>query len=86
MSLVARLSREQLESATIDAIREHRTALARVEAAHDDWQANGAKPAHASDCPLYARYTKLMMMLKAQTLVLSTLIDQLGYVPEVPVE
>lgn len=86
-SLIAPLSREQLESATIDAIREHRAALAKAETAHDEWRAQGAKdPATTSDCPLYARYTKLMIMLKAQRIVLSTLIDQLGYVPKVPAE
>lgn len=81
-NLIAPLSSDQIEKLTIEAIHEHRAALARAEAAYESWQtAEAAEADTAAD--LLANYTRLMLAAHAQQLVLATLIDRLGFIPRV---
>ena len=81
-SLVAPLSSTQIESLTIDAIREHRKALAKAEAAFDSWKS--AQAANLETTELHRDYTKLMLAARAQQMVLATLLERLGFIPSVP--
>lgn len=81
-ALIAPLSLTQLEKLTIEAIREHRAALAKAETAYESWQTAEAARAAAAD--LHEDYTRLMLAARAQQLVLATLIERLGFIPRVP--
>lgn len=82
-ALIAPLSLTQLEKLTIEAIHEHRAALAKAETAYESWQtAEAARADTAAD--LHQGYTRLMLAARAQQLVLATLIERLGFIPRVP--
>ena len=82
-TLIAPLSSDQIERLTIEAILEHRAALAKAETAYESWQtAEAARADTASD--LHEGYTRLMLAARAQQLVLATLIERLGFIPRVP--
>lgn len=82
-NLIAPLSSDQIERLTIEAILEHRAAIAKAETAYESWQtAEAARADTAAD--LYEGYTRLMLAARAQQLVLATLIERLGFIPHVP--
>lgn len=82
-NLIAPLSSDQIEKLTIEAIHEHRAALAKAETAYKSWQtAEAARADTAAD--LHQGYTRLMLAARAQQLVLATLIERLGFIPRVP--
>ena len=82
-NLIAPLSSDQIEKLTIEAIHDHRAALAKGEAAYESWQA--AETAKADTAAgLHEDYTRLMLAARAQQLVLATLIERLGFIPRVP--
>lgn len=63
-NLIAPLSSDQIEKLKIEAIHEHRAALAKAEAAYESWQtAEAAKADTAAD--LHEDYTRLMLAARA---------------------
>lgn len=79
--LVAPLADEEIEKLTIRAIREHRESIEKAEAAFHAWQAASATEKAAE---LHDQYEKLMLASRAQQMVVATLIERLGYIPNVP--
>ncbi|CAM5280082.1 hypothetical protein AFEL58S_00204 [Afipia felis] len=82
-NLIAPLSLDEIERMTIDAIREHRAALAKAEAAYDSWKE--AQAAHLETVTeRHKEYTRVMLAATVQQMVLATLIERLGFIPRVP--
>ena len=82
-NLIAPLSFAQIERMTIDAIREHRAALAKAETAYHSWKE--AQAAHLETvAERHKEYTKLMLAATVQQMVLATLVERLGFIPHVP--
>ena len=79
--LVAKLPRDQIEKLTIDAIREHRAAIAMAESAYQAWKASED---HGDVERLQNEYTKLMLASRAQQMIVATLVEHLGHIPDVP--
>lgn len=80
--LIAPLSTDQLETLTIDAIRQHRALLAKAEAAFESLQSAETTKTNSTD-ELRETYTKEMLAARAQQMVLAALIERLGYIPRV---
>ena len=82
------LSKEELEQATIEAIREYRRLLASDEIVYDEWR----RAAEASELPAdqIERMKEDSLRRRNKTLaqqkVLAYMIDLLGYTPKVPSE
>lgn len=81
--LIAPLSKDQVEKLMIDAIREHRALLARSEAAYDALEKAEAAQADTAGT-LREAYTRVMLAARAQQMVLATLVERLGFIPQVP--
>jgi hypothetical protein len=82
-TLIAPLSSDQIEKLTIEAIHEHRTLLAKAEAAFESLEsAEAAKAGTAGE--LREAYTRTMLAARAQQMVLATLVERLGFIPRVP--
>lgn len=81
--LIEPLSIDQLETLTVDAIRQHRTLLSKAEAAFEALEnAEAAKANSVGD--LREAYTREMLAARAQQMALAVLIERLGYIPRVP--
>lgn len=79
--LVAKLPKDQIEKLTVDAIREHRAAIAQAEVAYQTWK---ACKVDTDTERLQQQYTKLMLASRAQQMIVATLVEHLGYIPDVP--
>ncbi len=76
---IAALSIDQVELLTVHAIHAHRDAISKAEMAYEAWKGAASVRAHA----LHEHYNKLMHEARAQQMVLATLIERLGYIPNV---
>jgi hypothetical protein len=81
-ALVEPLDETELESLTIAAIRQHRMYVARAEHAFERWKS--ASEIGANEITSLRRsYVQVMLDQSVQMAVLASLIDRLGYVPDV---
>lgn len=77
--LVGVLNPAELENFTIESIREHRRLLAAAEKAYTaTGETQEAGLAHRK------AYVRAMLKSKAQLSIVAVLVDQLGYIPDVP--
>jgi hypothetical protein len=81
-NLIAPLAKDEIEKLTVEAIREHREAVAKAEAAFHAWKSADAATNRATE--LHDEYTKLMLASRAQQMVVATLVERLGHIPNVP--
>ncbi len=84
IGLTKGLPKSTLESIVIEAIRKHRFLRDIAEMRHAE--SNHHPGPDGSVTAPAAAYVRAMIDLHAQQTVLSTLLDVLGYVPEVPAE
>ncbi len=83
IGLAVNLPKRDLEYITIEAIRKHRRlrdAAEALEASYSD------QPSKSADTVGHARlaWVSAMMQMHTQQTLLSTLLDVLGYIPDVP--
>ncbi len=85
VGLTERLPAKDLERITIDAMRLHRRLRDRAEALYTESD-SGLLAASLVETVGQARldYVQAMIEMHAQQVVLSTLLDVLGYVPKAP--
>lgn len=84
IGLTSGLPKSTLESIVVEAIRKHRFLRDIAEMRHEESRQH-AGPDGAVGAAA-AAYVRAMIDVHAQQTVLSTLLDVLGYVPEVPAE
>lgn len=85
VGLTENLPKVDLEKITLAAIREHRRLRNIAEAKHGQCSAaHHAVGACESVGPAQIAYIQAMIAVHAQQTVLSTLLDVLGYIPDVP--
>lgn len=80
-TLVSTLSKDQLEGLAVEAIRKYRDAIETEERAFAAWQAAEAGSSDAEQ--LRVEYVRVKLASRAQQLVLASLIEALGFVPDV---
>lgn len=85
VGLAEGLPKKDLEQITVEAIRTHRRLRDEAEALEAPY-AEDAKPNDCSTGTTRLAWVSAMMTMHAQQALLSTLLDVLGYVPEVPAE
>lgn len=87
VGLAEGLPRADLELITVDAIKKHRWLRDLATAREEQWRTSLA-PSASSCCDTIGAagiaYINAMIDMHAQQAVLSTLLDVLGYVPNVP--
>lgn len=70
----------ELEHLTIKALRRNREFLSEADAAYSRWKA------YNGDCTkrknLFQVYSRMLNLSRSQQLVVSSLVDWLGYIPE----
>lgn len=79
-TLVGTLSKSHLKDLTVEAIREYRGAIETEERAFAVWQE--AKTSSTTSDELHAKYVRIMLATRAQQLVVASLVDALGFIPE----
>ena len=85
VGLVDDLCLADLEEVTAGEIRKHRKLRYAAASLYDVWQNHAApEPDVERTCEAHKEYLVAMIALQAQQTVVSTLIEVLGYSPNVP--
>ena len=83
VGLAESLPKKDLEHITIEAIREHRRLRDGADALESSYSEQRSKSADTVG-PSRLAWVSAMMQMHTQQTLLSTLLDVLGYVPDVP--
>jgi hypothetical protein len=83
VGLAENLPKEDLEHITIEVIRKHRRLRDEAEALEASYSDQTLKSADTVG-PARLAWVSAMMQMHTQQTLLSTLLDVLGYIPEVP--
>jgi len=83
--LAERLPKDDLERITVEAIRTHRRLRDEAEALEDPYVESPQAGENTVSAARLA-WVSAMMTMHAQQALLSTLLDVLGYIPNVPSE
>lgn len=85
VGLVQNLSQQELEHVTIDAVVRHRTLRDQAEIAETALEVTTARRACNEEVEFARRaHIAAMIAMHAHQLALSTLLDILGFIPDVP--
>jgi hypothetical protein len=85
VGLTENLPKKDLERITVEAIRTHRQLRDEAEALESPYVENPRTPSDTVGSARLA-WVSAMIRVHAQQAVLSTLLDVLGYIPDVPQE